>query len=250
MIDLTDRIAVVTGGAAGIGRAIVDDLVGAGAAVAIADIDGVRADVAADEIRTRGGRAVAVQVDITDVESVRAMRAQVVAGLGPATIVVNNAGWDEIQPFAETTPEFWDKVIAVNYRGMLAVTHTFLPDLIEAGAGATVVNVASDAGRVGSLGEAVYAGCKGAVIAFTKSLARELARYEVNVNCVCPGPTDTQLFANQPEKVQAGLLRAIPYKRLAQPSDVAHVVAFLASPLSDYMTGQVVSVSGGLTMSG
>jgi 2-hydroxycyclohexanecarboxyl-CoA dehydrogenase len=168
---------------------------------------------------------------------------------GPATALVNTVGWDRIEPFLDNTPAYWDQILGLNLLGPIRVTRAFLDGMIAAGGG-TIVNVASDAGRVGSTGETVYAGAKGGVIAFTKSLAREMARHSIRVNCVCPGPTDTPLFRAQPVKMQEALERAIPMKRLAQPSEVADAIAFLASGRSSFITGQVLSVSGGLTMSG
>jgi 2-hydroxycyclohexanecarboxyl-CoA dehydrogenase len=169
--------------------------------------------------------------------------------LGPIRVLVNTVGWDRIEPFLDNTPEYWDQILGLNLLGPIRVTRAFLDGMIAAGGGA-IVNVASDAGRVGSTGETVYAGAKGGVIAFTKSLAREMARYKIRVNCVCPGPTDTPLFRAQPVKMQEALEHAIPMRRLAQPEEVADAIAFLASSRSSFITGQVLSVSGGLTMSG
>lgn len=249
MIDLKDNTAVVTGGGSGIGRAICQTLASAGASVAVLDLN---VDGAAETVRSiegDGGRAVAVEVDVADQASVEAARDQVLERLGVPRIVVNNAGWDKVMPFVETDAAFWRRVVDINYVGQVAITHAFLPAMIEAKAG-RVVNIASDAGRVGSLGETVYAGAKGGVIAFTKSLAREVARYEITANCVCPGPTDTPLFHEQAEKVRNALIRAIPFRRLGQPQDLANAVAFLASDRAGFITGQVLSVSGGLTMVG
>ncbi|MCB2022606.1 MAG: SDR family oxidoreductase, partial [Burkholderiaceae bacterium] len=159
------------------------------------------------------------------------------------------AGWGRTAPFWEGTDEFWDKLVALNFVGPMQLTKALLPAMIERASG-RIVNVSSDAGRVGSLGETVYSGAKGGLIAFTKSLAREVARYQINVNCVCPGPTDTPLMAAVPEKVQEGLKKAIPFRRLAQPSEIADAIVFFASDRASYVTGQVLSVSGGLTMAG
>jgi 2-hydroxycyclohexanecarboxyl-CoA dehydrogenase len=164
-------------------------------------------------------------------------------------ILVNAAGWDRIQPFLENTSDFIDRVLAINLRGPIGLTQKLLPAMAENGYG-KIVNVASDAGRVGSLGETVYAGAKGGMIAFTKSLARETARYQITVNCVCPGPTDTPLFRAQPEKLQIALEKAIPFRRIAKPQELADAILFFAGPRSDYITAQVLSVSGGLTMVG
>jgi len=169
--------------------------------------------------------------------------------LGQIDILVNNAGWDVIEPFWKNTPEFWDKVIDTNYKSVIYCSRAVLDGMMENNRG-KIINVASDAGRVGSSGETVYAGAKGGVIAFTKSLAREVARFNINVNCICPGPTDTPLYQGQSEKIKMALEKAIPLKRVATPDDIAGAAVFFASSLSDYITGQILSVSGGLTMQG
>ena len=168
---------------------------------------------------------------------------------GRLDVLVNAAGWDVIEPFMQNTPEYWAKIVALNFMGPVQVTRAMLPMLIESGSG-RIVNVASDAGRVGSSGETVYAGAKGGVIAFTKSLAREVVRKGIRVNCICPGPTETPLFASQPEKMREALIGAIPMRRVAKPSEVADAILFFASDRASYVTGQVLSVSGGLTMVG
>jgi 2-hydroxycyclohexanecarboxyl-CoA dehydrogenase len=190
-----------------------------------------------------------MRADVADRQDVQAMVDRVAAQLGRIDVLVNNAGWDKASPFVDSEPADWDRAIAVNLYGVLHTCKAVLPIMAGQGRGA-VVNLGSDAGRVGSSGEAVYSAAKGGVIAFTKSLAREMARHQVRVNCVCPGPTDTALFASfaGPELREA-LTRAIPFRRLGQPSDVANVVAFLASDEASFVTGQTVSVSGGLTMS-
>ena len=248
MIDLQNKTAVVTGSGSGIGRAIAQRLAACGAVVAVADLNHGGAKETVTAIEAAGGTAGAFEVDVTDVESVRQLRDDIRLAYGAPTIIVNNAGWNAGMPFVNTDPDFWRRVIDVNYVGVLAMCHVFVSDLIAESAAGHIVNVASDAGRVGSMGEAVYAGAKGGVIAFSKSLARELARYGINVNAVSPGPTDTPLFHDQPEKIQAALIRAIPFRRLADPDEIAAAVTYLASDQASYVTGQVLSVSGGLTM--
>jgi 2-hydroxycyclohexanecarboxyl-CoA dehydrogenase len=192
---------------------------------------------------------VGLHTDVTSRESVEAMVQQVTDRFGRIDVLVNNAGWDTAGPFVDSDPADWDRIIAINLYGVLNTSKAVLPLMAEQGHGA-VVNLGSDAGRVGSSGEAVYSAAKGGVIAFTKSTAREMARHQVRINCVCPGPTDTALFASMGgEKLREALVRAIPFRRLAQPSDLANAVAFYASDEASFITGQTVSVSGGLTMS-
>lgn len=250
MSRLDGRVAVVTGAASGIGRSVAVELAGNGASVAIADIDPSGAQAVATELGRHGSEAEAFTCDVTSLPSVLDLEERVHARLGHADIIVNCAGWNIGQPFLQNEFDFIDRVVALNLLGPMLICQTFLRPLVESGRPGTVVNVSSDAGRVGSLGETVYAGAKGGVIAFTKSLAREMARHRINVNSVAPGPTDTPLFALQPEKIREALIRAIPFRRLAEPEEIAHVVAFLASPEASYVTGQVISVSGGLTMVG
>jgi 2-hydroxycyclohexanecarboxyl-CoA dehydrogenase len=245
------RVAFVTGAGRGIGRAIALRLAEHGDAVAIGDI---RTDDAAETvtaIEESGGRAVALALDVTDSGSVAAAVEETLGLLGPVEVLVNNAGWDEMHPFVETDEPFWDRVIEVNFKGCLRMTRATLPGMIERKWG-RIVNIGSDAGRVGSSFESVYSGAKGGVIAFTKTIAREAARSGVTANTVCPGPTDTQMLAEvaegQGEKIIDAMKRAVPMKRLAMPEDIATAVAFFASDEASYITGQTLSVSGGLTM--
>jgi 2-hydroxycyclohexanecarboxyl-CoA dehydrogenase len=245
-----DQVAIVTGAASGIGRATALRLAAEGAAVVIADVNMEGASVVARSVSEDGGRAIVLQVDVTDAPGVRAMTDQAVAAFGKVDILVSNAGWDRAGPFADTDEELWDRVIAINYRGHLATCHAALPYMRERGGG-RIVTVASDAGRVGSSGEVVYSGAKGAVIAFTKGLAREVARYGINVNCVAPGLVDTPLLAGiveGNEKLIAAIVRSIPLRRTGVPEEVAAAICFFASPDADYITGQTLSVNGGLTM--
>jgi 2-hydroxycyclohexanecarboxyl-CoA dehydrogenase len=245
MGGLNDKIAIVTGGGQGIGRAISEKLAAEGATVVVTDLVGQNASQTADGLPG----AIAIGVDVTDRQAVQAVADQVLQLFGHVDVLVNNAGWDKASAFVDSDPDDWDRAIAVNLYGVLHTCKAVLPIMAAQGSGA-VVNLGSDAGRVGSSGEAVYSAAKGGVIAFTKSLAREMARHQVRVNCVCPGPTDTALFASfAGPKLREALTKAIPFRRLGQPADVANVVAFLASDEAAFVTGQTVSVSGGLTMS-
>jgi 2-hydroxycyclohexanecarboxyl-CoA dehydrogenase len=246
---MKDKIAVVTGAASGIGRATAQLLAEAGARVVVADIDPLKGEAAAAELRGAGWSAVFLPVDMTKGESITAFAQAVADKVGAVDILVNGAGWGSTKPFWEGTPELWDKLIALNFVGPMQLTKALLPAMMERGSG-RIVNIASDAGRVGSLGETVYSAAKGGLIAFTKSLARETARYGINVNCVCPGPTDTPLLAAVPEKILDAFKKAIPLRRFARPSEIADAVVFFAGERASYITGQVLSVSGGLTMAG
>lgn len=238
------KLALVTGAGSGIGKAIALGFAAQGDKVIAADLDLAAAQATAKEYPEL---ITALPVDVADRAQVDALRDQ---APGAPNVVVNAAGWDRTDQFLNATTEFAEKVVAINYLGPVHVCSAFLPGMIEAGGGGRVINLASDAGRVGSAGETIYAGAKGGVIALTKSLAREMARYQITVNCVCPGPTDTPLFAAQPEKLKEALVKAIPFRRLARPEEVAAPVLFFASDAASFITGQVISVSGGLTMAG
>ncbi|MDT5079617.1 MAG: 2-hydroxycyclohexanecarboxyl-CoA dehydrogenase [Mycobacterium sp.] len=251
---MTARVAFVTGGAQGIGAGISETLGSNGFHVAVADLNLDAAQDTVKRITDAGGTAFAVHVDVTDTESVIGAVKAVVAELGEVEIAVNNAGWDDFMPFVQTSEDFWNRILDINFKGALRVCHAVVPGMVERGFG-RVINIGSDAGRVGSSLEAVYSGAKGGIIAFGKTLAREVATNGVTVNTVCPGPTDTpalRKFADSSgqdaDKVLGGMTRSVPMKRLAQPSDIAAAVAFFASDAAEYITGQTLSVSGGLTM--
>ncbi|MDO8432198.1 MAG: 3-oxoacyl-ACP reductase family protein [Candidatus Binatus sp.] len=246
MRGLEGKVAFVTGAGRGIGEAIAKRLAAEGAKVAVADIIEDNARQTADAI---GAAAIAIAVDVTNSAAVRAAVAECEKRLGPIDVLVNNAGWDKIEPFIESREETWDKVIAINLKGPIICIRAVLEGMIARGKG-RIVSIASDAGRVGSTGEAVYSGAKSGLIGFSKTLAREMARHHINVNVVCPGPTGTPLLkqAMQNSKLMESLVRAVPFRRLAEPDEIASAVAFLASDDAGFITGQTLSVSGGLTM--
>jgi len=245
----------VTGGASGIGRAIALRLAEEGVQPVIFDLNDEGAEAVAEEARAAGGMAASRRCDITDYAAVQAAVQATEDQIGPIDFLVNNAGWDLPKNFLDTTPDFWARVVAINLMGPIHMHHAVVARMAARGA-RRVVNIASDAGRVGSSGEAVYSACKGGIIAFTKTLAREVARSNVTLNTICPGPTDTPLFdafkaaSADGAKIAEGLARAIPMRRLARPDDYPGLVAFLLSDDAAYITGQTVSVSGGLTMHG
>ena len=255
MRGLKGKTVLVTGGGSGIGRAISVRFAQEGSIVGIFDInlDGARETV--DIIEKAGGKAICREVNIADFEVVKSNVVSLEAEAGSIGILVNNAGWDQAIGFLDTDPALWKKVIDINYYGPIHMHYAVLPGMVERGGG-KVVSIASDAGRVGSSGEAVYAGCKAGVIALTKTLAREFATANINLNVVCPGPTDTPLLkefagdTDEGRRIVEGLKRAIPMRRIGQPEDYPGIVAFLASDDADFITGQTISVSGGLTMHG
>jgi 2-hydroxycyclohexanecarboxyl-CoA dehydrogenase len=248
-MKLDGKTAVISGAASGIGRATAETLAQAGAHVILADINAEAGEAAAAALRAQGRGADFLRVDLASESSIEALRRDALARRERVDIVANVAGWGRTEPFVKNTPDFWRKMIDLNLLGTIFLTRAFLDPMIERRAG-KVINVASDAGRVGSLGESVYSGTKGGVIAFSKGLAREMARHGINVNCVCPGPTDTPLMAAVPDKLKEAFANATPMRRLAKPSEVADAILFFASSRSDFVTGQVLSVSGGLTMAG
>jgi len=256
MRGIKGKVAIVTGGGSGIGRAIALRLAAEGATVGVFDVRPEGAAETVSAIEATGGKGRAVTCDITDygvvVNAVKSFESAVGAG---TDILVNNAGWDITMPFLKTEQAFWKKVVDLNWYGPLHVTHAVGQGMAERKSG-RIINIASDAGRVGSTGEAVYSGCKGATIAFGKALARELARSNVLVNTVCPGPTNTPAMAasmgtgDSGRKIMEALVRAVPLGRIAEPEDLAGTIAFLASDDAGFITGQTISVSGGLTMHG
>lgn len=251
MRGLKDKVVIVTGAASGLGRGMARRLHEEGARVAVFDLNPAGAQQTIADF-THG---LALEVDIADYQQCQAAVDEVIAAWSRVDVLINNAGWDQAGPFIESDPEVWRKIIDINLYGPLNLQHVVVPRMIEQGGG-KVINIASDAGRVGSSGESVYSACKGGVIAFSKTLAREVARSGVTVNTVCPGPSDTPLFADfagpgeQGEKLKAALARAIPLRRLGTPEDIAGLVAFLASDEAGFIVGQTISVSGGLTMHG
>ena len=248
-MNLSEKIAVVTGGASGIGQATAEVLAEAGATVGIGDIARDKGEAVAAGIRKKGQKAECFALDLTDRGSIASFVAAVLQRFGHVDILVNGAGWGKTIPFVESDDAFWEKVINLNFIGPMRLTKALLPQMFERKSG-RIVNVSSDAGRVGSLGETVYSGAKAGLLGFTKALAREGARFNVTVNCVCPGPTDTPLMAAVPEKIKEAFVKAIPMRRFGRPAEVAQAIAFFVGPNTDYVTGQVLSVSGGLTMAG
>lgn len=252
-MEVKDMHVIVTGGASGIGRATAVLLAQQGASVVVGDIDRAGGESLAAEAAVQGWSLSYFPLDLTSADSAREFVRQAAEVRGRIDGLVNSAGWDRVEPFMDNDPQLWDKLIAVNLLGPIRLTRHVLDYMTEAKAG-RVVNISSDAGRVGSMGETVYSACKGGTIAFTKALAREMARYKINVNCVCPGPTDTPLLQAQTSdwamRIKEGMTRAVPFRRLAQPVEIAEGIAFFLSPASSFVTGQVLSVSGGLTMAG
>jgi 2-hydroxycyclohexanecarboxyl-CoA dehydrogenase len=249
-MDMQGKTAIVTGGASGIGRATALLLARNGARVFVGDVDAARGAEVAAEATAAGLKLECLPLELTDPAAIDAFTDAVHARVGLVDALVNAAGWDVIQPFMDNETAMWDRVMAINFLGPVRLTRNVLRPMIEAGQGGKIVSISSDAGRVGSMGETVYAGAKVGIIAFSKSLAREMARHKINVNVVCPGPTNTPLFQRQPDRMKDALTKAIPFRRIAEPEEIAEAVMFFASGRSDYITAQVLSVSGGLTMVG
>ena len=255
MRGLDGKNVIVTGGGGAIGGAICRRFAGYGARIGVFDKNLDGANKVGEEIRNSGGKAFVSGVDIADYDAVGSAILHFETEMGPTDVLVNNAGWDRFANFVDTTPDLWDQLIAINLRGPLNMSHYVLKGMVARGSG-RIVNIASDAGRVGSSAEAVYSACKGGIIAFTKTVAREVARKGITLNSVCPGPTDTPLLAavagadERGQKIRAALVSAIPMKRVGQPEDIPGAVCFLASDDASFITGQSISVSGGLTMHG
>jgi len=255
MARFDGRTVIVTGGGGGIGGATCRRFAAEGAKVAVFDLNLDAAETVAAGIRGTGHAAEAFRCDITDRASVDAALTSTEARLGPIDVLVNNAGWDIFKPFTKTAPKDWERLIAINLTGALHMHHAVLPGMVARKSG-RIVNIASDAARVGSSGEAVYAACKGGLVAFSKTIAREHSRHNITVNVVCPGPTDTALFedykqgAGNPEKLVEAFTRSIPLGRIGRPDDLPGAILFFASDDAGFVTGQVLSVSGGLTMNG
>jgi len=248
-MKLEGKTALITGGASGIGKATVMEFARSGARVICADIDAKKGAELEKEAAAAKLSVEYAAVDLSDSASARRCAAEALKRHPRIDILVNAAGWGDMQAFVDNKPDYIDRLVAINLSGPLHLTQALLPAMIAAGKG-KIISVASDAGRVGSTGETVYAAAKGGIIAFTKSLAREVARYSINVNCVCPGPTDTPMLMTRPEKIREAFLRATPFRRFAKPQEIADAILFFASPRSDYITGQILSVSGGLTFAG
>ena len=247
-MDLTGKVAVITGASSGIGRALARRFAGLGARVVVADVNEAGGNETVELVTRDGGEATFVRCDVTRLEDARGAVAAAREAYGRLDVLVNNAGWDRVEFFLQNDPSHWDRVIDINLKGQINMARATFEALVEQDQGGRIVNMASDAGRVGQMGEAVYSACKGGVIAFTKALAREAARSRILVNCVAPGITDTPLLAGLEPKTIEATVRAIPLKRMADPDEPAELAAFLASDSNTYMTGQVISCSGGLTM--
>ena len=259
-LGLKDKTAVVVGGASNIGRAISLRLAKEGANVVIADIDQKQAEKVVETVKASGDKATSMTVDVTNYDEVKATMQKVVDQFKDIDVLIYVVGWDSLMLFVDTTPDLWDKIINLNYKGMMNCCHSILPHMIERKAGA-IVSIASDAGRMGEFREGVYAGAKGAMIALTKTISREVGRYGIRLNVVCPGMTPPASpeavgeyggfgrgFYELPQEMAEKASKLYPLRRLGKPEDIADAVAFLASDCASFITGQTLSVSGGYTM--
>lgn len=247
---MSQRVAFITGAGRGIGKEIALTLASKSNKIIVTDINIENARETVSILESEGAEALAVYCDVTKLESVHEAVKASIDCFGRIDILVNNAGWDKIEPFLKSEPSTWKTIIDINLMGQIHTCKEILPIMIENGYG-KVVNIASDSGRVGSSGEGVYSAAKGGVIALTKTLAREMARHKLNVNCISPGPSNTPLIqeiGSYNEGIVSALEKAIPFRRLAEPSDLANAVAFFTSEEADYITGQTLSVNGGLAM--
>jgi 2-hydroxycyclohexanecarboxyl-CoA dehydrogenase len=250
-MNFDGKVAIITGAASGIGRATATKLAGLGAKITIADINEQGANKVANELRQMGSETLVVETDISNYEQVKEMSKKVYDHFGKIDVLINNAAWDKIEPFMDNSPDLWYKLIDINLKGPIHVTRAVLEYMIKQDTGGAIVNVVSDAAKVGSTGEAVYSATKGGIYSFTKSIAREMVRYNVRVNSTCPGPTQTPLFEDvvttMPKVVEA-IKKSIPMRRVATPEDQANAIVWLASDEAGYITGQALSVNGGLNM--
>jgi 2-hydroxycyclohexanecarboxyl-CoA dehydrogenase len=254
--DVSEKTVVITGGARGIGRAIVEAFADNNADVVIGDLRFEDAVATAHEVSEKTGRrVVAVQTDVTKYEDALNLRDEALRLFGKIDVLVNCAGWDRLMPFVKTTPDMWEKVIAINFKGVVNTCHSILPHMAERKHG-SIINMSSDTARVGSFGEAIYAASKAAVIAFTKTIAREHARDRIRANALCPGLVETPLIDQMRHddeftaKILGSIVNFIPFKRLGEPEEIAPMVLLLASDGGSYITGQVYSINGGLNMVG
>lgn len=245
------RVALVTGAGRGMGRGIAERLAADGHRVVIVDLSSSDAQDVAAALQESGAEALGIEGDVTDSASVAAAVGEAQSRFGSVDVLVNCAGWDDLMGFLDTDEALWHRLVDINFMGPLRFAHAVLPGMVERQWG-RVVNIASDAGRVGSMQESVYSGAKGGLIAFTKTLAREFARHSITANSVCPGPTDTpglrEAVAEGGDNVIASMSKGVPMRRLGTPQDVAAAVSFFAREDTNYVTGQTLSVSGGLTM--
>lgn len=242
------KIALVTGGARGIGRATALTFAQHGAKVAVADLNLEGAQETAALIRQAGGEAIALRCDITKKAETDKLVQDVVAQFGRLDVLANVVGWADTTYFMDETEEYWQKIVGINLMGPILLCRSALDVMTQQKSG-SIVLVSSDAGKVGTKGETVYAGAKAGVIGFVKSLAREITRYNLRINAIAPGPTDTPLLWAQADQIVIErMIKAVPMRRVGKPEEQANAIVFLASDAASYITGQTLSVSGGLTM--